>query len=68
MSTSGAINRKWKEYFPKPSQIYDKGVKNVIRRVVQEPRTTYKVLQKDLELAGAMIPNTKPGELSIGFK
>ncbi len=59
VSTVGAIIRKWKEHnftinrqWPgAPRKISDKGVKLIIRRVVQEPRITCGELQKDLELA-----------------
>ncbi len=59
MSTVGAINRKWKEHNftinrPRPGaprKFSDRGVKRIIRRVVQEPRITCGELQKDLELA-----------------
>ncbi|KAK1787229.1 hypothetical protein P4O66_002745 [Electrophorus voltai] len=60
MSTVGAIIQKWKEHnftinWPRPGaphKISDRGVKIIIRRVVQEPRTTYGELQKDLKSAG----------------
>ncbi len=58
VSTVGAIIRKWKEHHftinrPRGAscKIYDKGVKTIIRRVVQEPRITCGEIQKDLELA-----------------
>ena len=62
VSTVGAIIQKWKEYHftvngPRPNasrKISDRGMKRIIRRVVQEPRTTGK-LQKDLELAGIIV-------------
>ncbi len=61
VSTVGAIIRKWKEpHFTinrpwpgAPRKISDR-VKRIIRRVVQEPRTTCGELQKDLELAGTL--------------
>ena len=59
VSTVGAIIQKLKDHFtinwPRPGapcRISDRGVKIIIRRVVQEPRTTCGELQKDLELAG----------------
>ena len=63
VSTVGAIIRKWEEHNftinrPRPGaprQIYDRGVKRMIRRVVQEPRTTCGELQKDLELASTVV-------------
>ncbi len=59
MCTVGAIIRKWKEHhftinWPQPGaprKISDRGVKRIIRRVVQEPRIICGELQKDLELA-----------------
>src|SRR4029434_3895120 len=63
VSTVGAIIRKWKEHhftinWPvtgAPRKISDRGVKRIIRRVVQEPRTTCGKLQKDLEFAGTVV-------------
>ncbi|XP_053090760.1 signal recognition particle receptor subunit alpha isoform X3 [Pangasianodon hypophthalmus] len=59
VSTVGAIIRKWKEHHftinrsrpGAPCEISGRGVKRIIRRVVQEPRTTCGELQKHLELA-----------------
>ena len=59
----GPIIRKWKEHNitinrPRPGaprKISDRGVKRIIRRVVQEPRTTRGELHKDLELAGTVV-------------
>ncbi len=59
VSTVEAIIRKWKEHNftisrPRPCaprKISDRGVKRIIRRVVQEPRIACGELQKDLELA-----------------
>src|SRR4029434_5208069 len=56
LSTVWTISRKWKEHhftinWPRPGapcRISDRGVKIIIRRVVQEPR-------KDLELAGTIV-------------
>ena len=50
VSTVGAIIRKWKEHhftinWPRPGaprKISDRGVKIIIRRVVQEPRTSFR--------------------------
>lgn len=63
VSTVGAIIQKWKEHYftinrPRPGaphKISDRGVKRIIRRVVQEPRTTCGELQKHLELAGTIV-------------
>ncbi len=57
VSTVGAIIQTWTEHNftinrPRPGaprKISDRGVKRVIRRVVQEPRITCGELQKDLE-------------------
>jgi len=64
VTTVGAIIRKWKDHHftinltrqGAPRKISDRGVKRIIRRVVQEPRTTCGGLQKDLELAGTIVP------------
>lgn len=63
VSTVEAIIRKWKEHLytinrPRPDaprKITDRGVHRIIRRVVQEPRTTRGDLQKDLEEAGTVV-------------
>ncbi|KAK3520501.1 hypothetical protein QTP70_024116 [Hemibagrus guttatus] len=60
VSTIGAMIQKWKEHHctinrPRkgdPRKISDRGVKKIIRRVVQEPRTSCGELQKHLELEG----------------
>jgi len=58
LSTVAAIIRKWKEHhfiinqpqLGAPLKISDRGMKRIIRRVVQEPMITCGELQKDLEL------------------
>ena len=63
VSTVGAIIRKWKEphftiNWPRPGapcKISDREVKIIIRRVVQEPRTTCGEFQIDLEFAGTFV-------------
>src|SRR4029434_2640131 len=63
VSTVGAIIRKWKEHnftinWPRPGapcKISDRGVKRIIRRVVQQLPATYGELQKDLEFAGTVV-------------
>ena len=63
VSTVGAIIRKWKEHnftinWPRPGaprKISDRGVKRIIRRVVQESRTTCGELQIDLGFAGTVV-------------
>uniref|UniRef100_A0A8P4GTK9 Transposase Tc1-like domain-containing protein n=1 Tax=Dicentrarchus labrax TaxID=13489 RepID=A0A8P4GTK9_DICLA len=57
VSTVGAIIQKCKEHHftinrPRRGAPRKISVKRIIRRVVQEPRTTCGELQKDLELAG----------------
>ncbi len=60
VSTVGAIIRKWKEHQftinrPRsgaPRKIPVRGVQRIIRRVLQEPRTTRAELQEDLASAG----------------
>lgn len=62
VSILGAIIQMWKKHnFTKnqpqpgaPSKISDRE-KRIIRRVVQDPRTTCRKLQKDLESAGPII-------------
>ncbi|KAI3368945.1 hypothetical protein L3Q82_025917 [Scortum barcoo] len=57
VSTVGAIIRKWKKHHliinrPRtgaPRKISDQGVRKMVRRVLKEPRTTRKALQKDME-------------------
>uniref|UniRef100_A0A3B3HFA0 Transposase Tc1-like domain-containing protein n=1 Tax=Oryzias latipes TaxID=8090 RepID=A0A3B3HFA0_ORYLA len=63
VSTIGAIIRKWKEHgitinLPRPGaprKISDRGVRTIIRRVLQQPRTTRGELQKELESAGTVV-------------
>ena len=63
VSTAGAIIRKWKKHHliinrPRtgaPHKISDQGVKKMVRRVLKEPRTTRKALQKDMEAAGTSV-------------
>src|SRR4029434_3536879 len=63
VSTVWTIRRKWNKHhftinWPRPGaprKISDRGVKIIIRRVVQEPRTTCGELQKDLELEGTVV-------------
>ncbi|KAI3377037.1 hypothetical protein L3Q82_000256 [Scortum barcoo] len=60
VSTVGAIIRKWKKHHliinrPRtgaPRKVSDQGVRKMVRRVLKEPRTTRKALQKDMEAAG----------------
>ncbi|KAI3351790.1 hypothetical protein L3Q82_020622 [Scortum barcoo] len=59
VSTVGAIIRKWKKHHliinrPRtgaPRKISDQGVRKMVRRVLKEPRTNRKALQKDMEAA-----------------
>ncbi|KAI3360643.1 hypothetical protein L3Q82_002508 [Scortum barcoo] len=63
LSTVGAIIRKWKKHHliinrPRtgaPRKISDQGVRKMVRRVLKEPRTTRKALQKDMEAAGTSV-------------
>ncbi|KAI3360658.1 hypothetical protein L3Q82_002523 [Scortum barcoo] len=63
VSTVGAIIRKWKKHHliinrPRtgaPRKISDQGVRKMVRRVLKEPRTTRKALQKDMEAAGTSV-------------
>ncbi|KAL0152921.1 hypothetical protein M9458_051750 [Cirrhinus mrigala] len=63
VSTMGAIIRKWKEHYftinrPRsgaPRKIPVRGVHRIIRRVLQEPRTTRAELQEDLASAGTVV-------------
>lgn len=63
VSTVGAIIRKWKEHqftinLPRsgaPRKIPVRGVQRIIRRVLQEPRTTRTELQEDLASAGTVV-------------
>ncbi len=63
VSTVGAIIRKWKEHQftinrPRsgaPRKIPVRGVQRIIRRVLQEPRTTRAELQEDLASAGTVV-------------
>ncbi|KAI3372123.1 hypothetical protein L3Q82_006983 [Scortum barcoo] len=64
VSTVGAIIRKWKKHHliinrPRTGaprkKISDQGVRKMVRRVLKEPRTTRKALQKDMEAAGTSV-------------
>ncbi|KAI3361967.1 hypothetical protein L3Q82_012315 [Scortum barcoo] len=62
VSTVGAIIRKWKKHHliinrPRtgaPRKISDQGVRKMVRRVLKEPRTNRKALQKDMEAAAKL--------------
>ncbi|RXN33027.1 arachidonate 5-lipoxygenase-like protein [Labeo rohita] len=67
VSTVGAIIRKWKEHQftinrPRsgaPRKIPVRGVQRIIRRVLQEPRTTQAELQEDLASAARLSQDDK---------